>query len=94
MIFEYKLYSIKNKDHNKDDLEPLITDFDRAVKMDVDHSATCNEQIAVVEALAAKGKLQKAMDTLVMLEKQTRTVSHFFFLYYYNYTFEHIMYCY
>lgn len=58
-----------------DNLEPLTTDGGRLVKMEVDYSATCDEKIAVAESLAASGKLQEALDTLLMLEKQTRTVS-------------------
>lgn len=60
-----------------DNLEPLTTDGGRIVKMEVDYSATCDEKIAVAESLAAGGKLQEALDTLLMLEKQTRTVSYF-----------------
>lgn len=59
-----------------DNLEPLTTDGGRLVKMEVDYSATCDEKIALAESLAASGKLQEALDTLLMLEKQTRTVSH------------------
>lgn len=58
-----------------DNLEPLTTDGGRLVKMEVDYSATCDEKIAVAESLASEGKLQEALDTLLMLEKQTRTVS-------------------
>ncbi|XP_027851623.1 26S proteasome non-ATPase regulatory subunit 12 [Aphis gossypii] len=56
-----------------DNLEPLTTDGGRIVKMEVDYSATCDEKIAIAESLAASGKLQEALDTLLMLEKQTRT---------------------
>jgi len=58
-----------------DNLEPLTTDGGRIVKMEVDYSATCDEKIAIAESLAASGKLQEALDTLLMLEKQTRTGS-------------------
>jgi len=58
-----------------DNLEPLTTDGGRLVKMEVDYSATCDEKIAVAESLAGSGKLQEALDTLLVLEKQTRTVS-------------------
>lgn len=61
-----------------DNLEPLTTDGGRLVKMEVDYSATCDEKIAVAESLVANGKLQEALDTLLMLEKQTRTVSSFY----------------
>lgn len=68
-----------------DNLEPLTTDSGRLVKMEVDYSATCDEKIAVAESLAANGKLQEALDTLLMLEKQTRTVSciHYFVNYFF-----------
>lgn len=62
-----------------DNLEPLTTDGGRIVKMEVDYSATCDEKIAVAESLAASGKLQEALDTLLVLEKQTRTVSYLFY---------------
>jgi len=58
-----------------DNLEPLTTDGGRIVKMEVDYSSTCDEKIAIAESLAANGKLQEALDTLLMLEKQTRTGS-------------------
>jgi len=59
-----------------DNLEPLTTDGGRLVKMEVDYSVTCDEKIIVAESLATNGKLQEALDTLLMLEKQTRTVSY------------------
>lgn len=62
-----------------DNLEPLTTDGGRIVKMEVDYSATCDEKITVAESLASSGKLQEALDTLLVLEKQTRTVSYPFF---------------
>jgi len=62
-----------------DNLEPLTTDGGRIVKMEVDYSATCDEKIVIAESLAASGKLQEALDTLLMLEKQTRTVSCLFY---------------
>jgi len=58
-----------------DNLEPLTTDGGRLVKMEVDYSATCDEKIAIAETLASEDKLQEALDTLLVLEKQTRTVS-------------------
>jgi len=58
-----------------DNLEPLTTDGGRIVKMEVDYSVTCDEKITVAESLATNGKLQEALDTLLMLEKQTRTGS-------------------
>jgi len=58
-----------------DNLEPLNTDGGRTVQVDVHYSAICDETIAVAESLAASGKLSEALDTLLMLEKQTRNVS-------------------
>jgi len=43
------------------------------VKMEVDHSATCDEKIPEAQTLAAQGKLTEAMDLLMGLEKQTRS---------------------
>ncbi|XP_001952132.2 26S proteasome non-ATPase regulatory subunit 12-like [Acyrthosiphon pisum] len=58
-----------------DNLEPLNTDGGRTVKIDVRYSAMCDEKIAVSESLAANSKLPEALDTLLMLEKQTRNGS-------------------
>jgi len=56
-------------------LEPLNTDGGRTVKMDVHYCAMCDETISVAESWAASGKIPQALDTLIMLEKQTRNVS-------------------
>ncbi|CAH3194164.1 unnamed protein product [Porites evermanni] len=45
------------------------------VKMEVDYSDTVDKRIPECEALAADGKLSDALDILLSLEKQTRTVS-------------------
>ena len=45
------------------------------VKMEVDYSATCDEKIPALKAEAAGGRLQDAINGLLALEKQTRTVS-------------------
>lgn len=41
----------------------------------VDYSATCDEKIPLWKSWAASGKVQEAIDQLLALEKQTRTVS-------------------
>lgn len=46
----------------------------RIVKMEVDYSATCDEKIPECKKMAAEGKLHDALDILLALEKQTRTV--------------------
>lgn len=43
------------------------------VKMEVDHSTTCDEKIPEFEKLAKSGKLTEAIEGLISLEKQTRT---------------------
>lgn len=43
--------------------------------LQVDYSTTCDEKIPVWKSWAAKGKIQEAIDQLLALEKQTRTVS-------------------
>lgn len=45
------------------------------VKMEHDFSEECNVKIPESEKLAREGNLTKAIDELVALEKQTRTVS-------------------
>jgi 26S proteasome regulatory subunit N5 len=47
----------------------------RIVKMEVDYSATCDEKIPECKRMAQEGKMHDALDTLLALEKQTRTVS-------------------
>ena len=54
---------------------PIIMDGDRIYKMEVDYSSTCDEKIPAAEKLAEQGKVSEAVDSLMILEKQTRTVS-------------------
>lgn len=51
---------------------------DESRKMEVDYSATCDEKIPLYEEMAANGKFIEAIDGLLSLEKQTRTVSFMF----------------
>lgn len=53
----------------------LSTDGGRIVKMEVDYSSTCDDKIPECIAMAKQGHLHNAIDTLLGLEKQTRTVS-------------------
>lgn len=53
----------------------VITDGGRLVKMEVDYSTTCDEKIPAAQKLAKEGNVQEAVDILMVLEKQTRTVS-------------------
>lgn len=41
----------------------------------MDYSATCDEKLPLWKSWAAQGKIQEAIDQLLALEKQTRTVS-------------------
>lgn len=54
----------------------VITDGGRLVKMEVDYSTTCDEKIPAAQKLTKEGNVQEAVDMLMVLEKQTRTVSH------------------
>ncbi|KDR19074.1 26S proteasome non-ATPase regulatory subunit 12 [Zootermopsis nevadensis] len=49
------------------------TDSGRILKMEVDYSSTCDDKIPECQKLAKDGKIQDALDTLLALEKQTRT---------------------
>ena len=51
-----------------------MTEGGRLVKMDVDYSVTCDELIPECKKMAAEGKIHDALDKLLALEKQTRTV--------------------
>ncbi|CAG2179721.1 unnamed protein product, partial [Oppiella nova] len=53
----------------------LTYDGGRLLKMEVDYSNTVDERIPTCQQLAKEGKLQEALDSLLALEKQTRTVS-------------------
>lgn len=52
----------------------VATDGGTLVKMEVDYSATCDEKIPLHKKQAADGQLQEAINGLLALEKQTRTV--------------------
>jgi len=51
----------------------LTGDTGKLVKMEVDYSVTCDEKIPEAKKLASEGKLHDALDSLLSLEKQTRT---------------------
>lgn len=59
-------------------MESIATEGGRLVKMEVDYSTTCDDKIPAAEKLAKDGQVQEAVDMLMTLEKQTRTVSFFF----------------
>lgn len=54
--------------------ESNTTDGGRIVKMEVDYSSTCDDKIPICKVMAAEGKLNEALEVLLSLEKQTRTV--------------------
>ncbi|XP_020856561.1 26S proteasome non-ATPase regulatory subunit 12 isoform X2 [Phascolarctos cinereus] len=47
----------------------------RIVKMEVDYSATVDQRLPECESMAKEGRLQEVIETLLSLEKQTRTAS-------------------
>lgn len=51
------------------------TDGGKIIKMEVDYSSACDEQIPICRSLAESGRLHDALDKLLSLEKQTRTVA-------------------
>lgn len=53
----------------------LFVDGGKIVKMEVDYSETVTEKLPICQKLAKEGKLQEALNILLALEKQTRTVS-------------------
>jgi len=54
--------------------EATITDMKgNVVKMEVDYSEKCDKEIPECEERAKKGELNEALETLLALEKQTRT---------------------
>ena len=57
-----------------DTMLSAATDGGHLVKMEVDYSATCDERLPRLKAEAAEGRLQEAINGLLALEKQTRTV--------------------
>ncbi|XP_047480699.1 LOW QUALITY PROTEIN: 26S proteasome non-ATPase regulatory subunit 12-like [Penaeus chinensis] len=54
-------------------LPSVIMDGGRVVKMEVDYSTTCDEKIPAAQQLAKEGRVQEAVESLMVLEKQTRT---------------------
>ena len=52
-----------------------MADEDRMIKMEVDYSETVDKAIPDCEALAKDNKLNEALEKLIVLEKQTRSVS-------------------
>ena len=55
--------------------ETVVVDGGRLVKMEVDYSSTCDEKIPEAQSLAESGKVTEAVESLMTLEKQARTVS-------------------
>ena len=53
--------------------EPLL-DGGRLVKMEVDYSNTCDLKIPECQKMATSGQLNEALEALLSLEKQSRTV--------------------
>ncbi|XP_042239997.1 26S proteasome non-ATPase regulatory subunit 12-like [Homarus americanus] len=51
----------------------VISEGGRLVKMEVDYSTTCDEKIPAAQQMAKDGRVQEAVDSLMVLEKQTRT---------------------
>ncbi|KAK3872169.1 hypothetical protein Pcinc_022737 [Petrolisthes cinctipes] len=51
----------------------IITEGGRLVKMEVDYSTTCDEKIPEAQKMAKDGRVQEAVESLMVLEKQTRT---------------------
>ncbi|KAK5641305.1 hypothetical protein RI129_009852 [Pyrocoelia pectoralis] len=56
-------------------MNSLATDSGKIIKMEVDYSSTCDEKIPEYTKMAGMGKLHDALDGLLALEKQTRTVA-------------------
>jgi 26S proteasome regulatory subunit N5 len=56
-------------------INEIIAEGGTIVKMEVDHSAACDEKLPIAESLAEAGKLNEALDMLLALEKLTRTGS-------------------
>ncbi|XP_071548473.1 26S proteasome non-ATPase regulatory subunit 12 [Panulirus ornatus] len=51
----------------------VITEGGRLVKMEVDYSTTCDDKIPAAQQMAKDGRVQEAVESLMVLEKQTRT---------------------
>lgn len=54
-------------------MDAVATDSGKIVKMEVDYTSNCDEKIPECKKLALSGKLHDALDSLLALEKQTRT---------------------
>ena len=52
----------------------LATGSGEIVNMEVDYSETVDKRIPEIKAVAGSGNLNKALEELLVLEKQTRTV--------------------
>jgi len=66
----------RKKDDNKtreEKINEIMADGATTVKMEVDYSETCDKKIPEAQTLAAKGKLDEALELLTGLEKQTRS---------------------
>jgi len=67
----------KKKDNagktNEEKINEIMADGATTVKMEVDYSEACDKKIPEAQALAAKGKLNEALEFLMALEKQTRS---------------------
>lgn len=48
---------------------------EEARKMEVDYTSACDEKIPIFKGMASNGKFIEAIDGLLSLEKQTRTVT-------------------
>lgn len=65
----------KSQDNVPKKGESIVVDGGRLVKMEVDYSTTCDEKIPAAHKLVGDGKIIEAIESLMFLEKQTRTVS-------------------
>lgn len=51
-----------------------MTESGKIIKMEIDYMDICDEKIPELQKLAKSGKVHDALDQLLALEKQTRTV--------------------
>jgi len=58
---------------NEEKINEIMADGATTVKMEIDYSETCDKKIPEAQTLAARGKLNEALDMLLSLEKQTRS---------------------
>lgn len=64
----------KGKDGTKPKRDTtIVADGGRLVKMEVDYTSNCDEKIPEAKALGEQGKVKEAVESLMLLEKQTRT---------------------